>query len=86
MPGRKHSSGWYHAAATGQLVACESQLELARILLADFDRDVVEIAARPSQLIGLDGDRLRRHVPDLFLVHSDGLVTVGVDVKTPSRI
>ncbi|MCM2518115.1 TnsA-like heteromeric transposase endonuclease subunit [Streptomyces griseoincarnatus] len=83
--GRKHYSGWYHAATTGRLVAYESRLELARILLADFDRNVVEIAAQPFQLIGPDGDRLRRHVPDLFLVHADGLVTV-VDVKAPSHM
>ncbi|MEU4347057.1 TnsA-like heteromeric transposase endonuclease subunit [Streptomyces sp. NPDC023838] len=83
--GRKHYSGWYHAATTGRLVAYESRLELARILLADFDRSVVRIAAQPFQLIGRDGDRIRRHVPDLFLVHTDGLVTV-VDVKAPSRM
>ncbi|MFF4427048.1 TnsA-like heteromeric transposase endonuclease subunit [Streptomyces sp. NPDC001549] len=83
--GQKHYSGWYHAATTGRLVAYESRLELVRILLADFDRTVVEIAAQPFQLTGRDGDRIRRHVPDLFLVHADGLVTV-VDVKAPSRM
>lgn len=83
--GRKHYSGWYHAATTCRLVAYESRLELARILLADFAPDVVEVAAQPFQLIGADSDRVRRHVPDLFLVHADGLVTV-VDVKAPSRM
>ncbi|WP_128433222.1 TnsA-like heteromeric transposase endonuclease subunit [Streptomyces cyaneus] len=83
--GRKHYSGWYHAATTGRLVAYESRLELARIMIADFTPDVVEIAAQPFQLVGADGDRIRRHVPDLFLVHADGLVTV-VDVKAPSRM
>lgn len=83
--GRKHYSGWYHASTAGRLVAYESRLELARILLADFDRSVVHIAAQPFQLVGRDGDRIRRHVPDLFLVHTDGLVTV-VDVKAPSRM
>lgn len=83
--GRRHYSGWYHAATTGRLVAYESRLELARVLLADFARDVVAIAAQPFQLVGPDGDRLRRHVPDLLLVHADGLVTV-VDVKAPQRM
>ncbi|MFZ3492592.1 TnsA-like heteromeric transposase endonuclease subunit [Streptomyces sp. 5.8] len=83
--GQKHYSGWYYAATTGRLVAYESRLELARILLADFDRTVVEIAAQPFQLTGRDGDRIRRHVPDLLFVHADGLVTV-VDVKAPSRM
>ncbi|MGC0328103.1 DNA-binding transcriptional ArsR family regulator [Streptomyces sp. SAI-170] len=80
--GRKHYSGWYHASTTGRMVAYESRLELARILIADFARDVTEIAAQPFQLVGWDGTRVRRHVPDLFLVHADGLVTV-VDVKAP---
>ena len=83
--GGKHYSGWYHASTTGRMVAYESRLELARILIADFASDVTEIAAQPFQLVGRDGTRIRRHVPDLFLVHADGLVTV-VDVKAPSRM
>ncbi|MFE1250131.1 MULTISPECIES: TnsA-like heteromeric transposase endonuclease subunit [unclassified Streptomyces] len=83
--GRRHYSGWYYAATVQRLVAYESLLELARILLADFDHSVVEIASQPFHLAGRDGDRLRHHVPDLLLVHADGLVTV-VDVKAPSRM
>ncbi|MEU4359640.1 TnsA-like heteromeric transposase endonuclease subunit [Streptomyces virginiae] len=83
--GRKHYSGWYHASTTGRMVAYESRLELARILIADFAGDIAQIAAQPFQLVGSDGTRVRRHVPDLFLVHADGLVTV-VDVKAPSRM
>ncbi|WP_219806388.1 TnsA-like heteromeric transposase endonuclease subunit [Streptomyces sp. SM12] len=83
--GRRHYSGWYFASTVGRLVAYESRLELARILLADFDRDVVELAAQPFQLTGPDGEIIRRHIPDLLLVHADGLVTV-VDVKAPSRM
>ncbi|MEV1088137.1 TnsA-like heteromeric transposase endonuclease subunit [Streptomyces microflavus] len=83
--GRKHYSGWYHASTTGRMVTYESRLELARILIADFASEVTEIAAQPFQLVGPDGGRIRRHVPDLFLVHADGLVTV-VDVKAPSRM
>jgi hypothetical protein len=45
--GRKHYSGWYHASTTGRMVAYESRLELARILIADFASDVTEIAAQP---------------------------------------
>lgn len=82
--GRQHYSGWYHATTGNRLVAYESRLELARILLADFARDVVEIAAQPFQVAGVNGGCKRRHVPDLLLVHADGLVTV-VDVKAPRR-
>ena len=82
--GRRHYSGWYWSATTRGLVAYESRLELARIMLADFDPAVVSIAAQPFQLVGPDGDRTRRHVPDLLLVDRVGGVTV-VDVKAPRK-
>ena len=66
-------------------MAYESRLELARILLADFDPDVVGIAAQPFQLTGRDGAVRRRHVPDLLLQRSDGAVVV-VDVKAADRV
>ncbi|MFF9641006.1 TnsA-like heteromeric transposase endonuclease subunit [Kitasatospora aureofaciens] len=82
--GRRHYSGWYWAATTRGLVAYESRLELARILLADFDPSVVAIVAQPFQLVGADGSSVRRHVPDLLLARADGSVTV-VDVKAAWR-
>lgn len=81
--GRRHYSGWYWSATTAAMVAYESRLELARILLADFDPMVAALSAQPFQLIGEDGDQRRRYVPDLLLVGADGAVTV-VEVK-PER-
>jgi hypothetical protein len=78
--GRKHYSGWYWSATTGGHVVYESRLELARILLADQDRDVVAIAAQPFVMEGFDGVRVRRHVPDLLVAHADGRLSV-IDVK-----
>jgi hypothetical protein len=83
--GRRFYSGWYWSATTGSLVAYESRLELARILLADFDSGVTAIAAQPFLLSGFDGGRLRNHVPDLLLRSVSGLVTV-VDVKPAHRL
>jgi hypothetical protein len=83
--GQRHYSGWYWSATTGGHVVYESRLELARILLADRDPDVVAIAAQPFLLEGSDGERMRRHVPDVLLGHADGAVTV-VDVKAASRL
>ncbi len=83
--GRRHYSGWYWSATTRGHVAYESRLELARILLADQDSSVVAIAAQPFLLEGFDGERSRRHVPDVLLGHVDGAVTV-VDVKGASRV
>jgi hypothetical protein len=82
--GRRHYSGWYWSSTTQRMVVYESRLELARIMLADFDPSVVSIAAQPLQLKGVDGDRSRRHVPDLLLMDRDGGVTV-VDVKSPHK-
>ena len=68
-----------------QHVVYESRLELARIMLADQDPDVVAIAAQPFRMAGPDGDRVRRHVPDLLLALSSGEFCV-VDVKAASRL
>jgi hypothetical protein len=81
--GRRHYSGWYWSATTGRLVAYESRLELARIMLADFDPRVTAIAAQPFRLAGPDGAGRRRHVPDILLADASG-VTV-VDVKAPGK-
>jgi hypothetical protein len=83
--GRLHYSGWYWSSSMSRLLAYESRLELARIMLADFDPGVAGIAAQPFLLAGADGTRIRRHVPDLLLLSADGGVTV-VDVKAPSRM
>jgi hypothetical protein len=66
------------------LVAYESRLELARIMLADFDPGVTVIASQPFRLIAADGSRIRSHVPDILLLTSDGGATV-VDVKSPAK-
>jgi hypothetical protein len=83
--GRLHYSGWYWSSSMLRLVVYESRLELARIMLADFDPGVIGLAAQPFLLTGDDGGRVRRHVPDLLLLGADGGVTV-VDVKAPSRL
>jgi hypothetical protein len=83
--GRQHYSGWYWSATMNRHVVYESRLELARIMLADFDPAVAGLAAQPFQLTGPDGGRDRRHVPDLLLAGGDGTVTV-VDVKAASRL
>jgi hypothetical protein len=83
--GRQFYSGWYWSSTMQKLVAYESRLELARILLADIDPTVVGIASQPFLLVGDDHGRKRRHVPDLLLLHDSGAVTV-VDVKPQHRL
>ena len=79
--GQRHLPGWYWAATTGGHVVYESRLELARLLLADFDCDVAGIAAQPL----LVQDAERRHVPDFLLRRVDGSVVI-VNVKPASQL
>ena len=58
----------------------ESRLELARLMLADFDRAVTAVAAQPFWLRFRDGGRVRRHVPDFLLVRADRSVLL-VNIK-----
>jgi hypothetical protein len=78
--GKPHFSGSYAAATTGGFVVYESRLELARLLLADFDPDVRQIFAQPCWLRASVAGRRRRHVPDFLLVSASGAVRV-VNVK-----
>jgi hypothetical protein len=79
--GQRHMSGWYWSATTAGHVVYESRLELARLLLADFDPDVVGIAAQPF-LIEEAG---RCHVPDFLLRRVDASVVI-VNVKPSERL
>jgi hypothetical protein len=53
--GQAHYPGYFWSATMGGHVIYESRLELARLLLADFDRDVAAIAAQPFLLAHADG-------------------------------
>jgi len=83
--GQAHYPGYFWSATMGAHVIYESRLELARLLLADFDRDVVAIAAQPFLLQALVAGRARRHVPDFLLAHADKSVRV-VNVKPASKL
>ncbi len=83
--GQAHNPGYYWSATAGGHVIYESRLELARLLLADFDPGVTAIAAQPFLLRAQAGGRLRRHVPDFLLVRADHTVQV-VNVKPAARL
>ena len=83
--GQAHLSGSYWAATTGGHVIYESRLELARLLLADFDPDVVDIYAQPCRIAVRRAGWQRRHVPDFLLVSAGGAATV-VNVKPAHRL
>lgn len=83
--GQRHYSGFYWCATTVGHVVYESRLELARLILADFDPRTVAIAAQPFLIEADLGGKSRRHVPDFMLVDVDQVVTV-VNVKPAERL
>lgn len=82
--GQKHYSGAYWSSTERALVIYESRLELARLLMADFDRSVRHILAQPFLLEADVAGARRRHVPDYLLLSDDGPVVV--DVKPARRL
>jgi len=66
-------------ATTAGHVVFESQLELARLMLADFDVDVAAIYAQPFRLTATVDSVTRSHVPDFLLVSVGGTATVVND-------
>lgn len=82
--GQKHYSGSYWASVNRNLVIYESRLELARLLLADFDPAVRHIVAQPFLLKARVDGRVRKHIPDYLLLTDAGPVIV--DVKPRDRL
>jgi hypothetical protein len=83
--GQAHYSGWYWSSTIGDHVVYESRLELARLLLADFDPEVVGIAAQPFRVEARVRGRDRAHIPDFLLLGGDGSVGV-VNVKPAEQL
>ncbi|MFF0110018.1 TnsA-like heteromeric transposase endonuclease subunit [Streptomyces hirsutus] len=83
--GERHFPGWYWAATSGRHVGFESWLERDRLLLMDFDPNVVGIGSQPFWLHWHDGERERRHAPDYFIRREDGSAVV-IDVRADERI
>jgi hypothetical protein len=76
--GQRHYSGTYWSATMRGHVIYESRLELARLIFADFDQAVHRILAQPFLLkVKVDG-RMRKHIPDYFLVTDRGPVVIDV--------
>ena len=70
--------GLYFSATQSDHVLYESRLELARLLLADFDTAVDGIVAKPFLAVANVDGKQRRHIPDYLLITQDGPVVVDV--------
>ena len=84
--GQQHFPGWYWSATERGHVMYESRLELLRLMIADFDADVVAIRSQPFRMAYTDSSgKRRRHVPDFALVLSDQRLRI-VNVKPADRL
>lgn len=72
--------GYYWFATTEEHILYESQLELAHLMLLDFDLEVANVSAQPFRLFYSDERKRRSHVPDYFAKLYDGRERL-VDVK-----
>ncbi|MGO9154456.1 TnsA-like heteromeric transposase endonuclease subunit [Mycobacterium sp.] len=76
--GQRHYSGTYWSATERDHVIYESRLELANLILADFDPSVHHIVAQPFQLTAnVDGQK-HRHILDYLWDSDRGPIVVDV--------
>src|SRR6266702_3261485 len=76
--GQRHYSGVYWSATMRDHVVYESRLELSRLIFADFDSAAQRILAQPFLLKAQVDGKIRKHIPDYFLVTVHGPVVVDV--------
>lgn len=79
--GKRNLEGLHYLQTTGNHIPFESRLEHQYLLTADFDPDIVAVAAQPLAILWPhDTPGRRSHVPDFFVRHANGDGTV-VDVR-----
>lgn len=78
--GALHYSGNYWCATTAGSVEYESRLELANLIELDFEPQTSWVLAQPFLMAGVDGGRMRRHIPDYLVKLAGGGYRV-IDVK-----
>ena len=76
--GQRHYSGTYWSSTQGDHVIYESRLELANLLLADFDSQVRQIVAQPFLVCAEVQGQARTHIVDYLWGTADGPVVVDV--------
>lgn len=84
--GKRNYEGRWWSSTTRTHIAFESLLERDALMMADFDTEVVAIAAQPFALLWpRDTSGAKHHVPDFFvrLANGDGRV---VDVKRAAAV
>ncbi len=81
--GQKHLPGWYWSERIGRRLMYESRLEMARLMVADFNPRLVDIREQVFHLtMTLDDGSVVRHIPDFF-ISIEGEPPRLVNVKPP---
>lgn len=75
---QKHYSGTYWSSTVSDHVIYESRLELANLVIADFDFNVKRIAAQPFMLTATVNDRTRAHILDYLWGTDEQPIVVDV--------
>ncbi len=75
---QKHYSGTYWSSTLSDHVIYESRLELANLVIADFDTRVKRIAAQPFMLTAVINDQTRAHILDYLWGTDEQPVVVDV--------
>jgi hypothetical protein len=83
-PHQHHHPIAQYAGTVGDLVMCESRLERAFVLLADFTPTVLHIISQPLTIMFRVRSQIRWHTPD-FCVLRYGAPPLVVDVKRPEQ-
>jgi hypothetical protein len=74
--GQRHYSGTYWSATERDHVIYESRLELANLILGDFEPTVHHIVAQPFQLTANVDGQERRHILDYLWDSDEGPIVV----------
>lgn len=82
---QRRNPGWYAWSAASRHVPYESRLELAHVMLADFDPMVVAATSQPFRIHYRAAGRSHTHVPDYLLQLRDGAWRV-INVTLPRRL
>lgn len=75
---QKHYSGTYWSSTLSDHVIYESRLELANLMIADFDVEVKHIAAQPFMLTAKVNERTCTHILDYFWGTDEQPIVVDV--------
>lgn len=83
--GQKNFSGAYWASTSGSLVGFESRLELAVLMMLDYEPQVTRLWSQPCRIVENDAGGRKEGTPDYLAVLADGSMRF-VEVKPAQHL